>query len=108
MNSLQPLTGWATLRSKDILCKSNKTSISITIYKCILQHRAYDAQDNEVPDQSFSLSNYFFNASLLPQAGFIDNAIRGLTKQPPLIINPEYTSELTNYLNKQVLDNSRH
>lgn len=70
----------------------------------IIQHRAYDAQDNEVIDQSFRLSNYFFNASLLPMAGFIDNAIRGLTKQPPLIINPEYTSELTNYLNKQVVE----
>lgn len=66
----------------------------------LFRSRLYDAQEQEVPDQSFSLSSYFFNASLLPQAGFIDNAIRGLTKQPPLVINPEYTAELTNYFNK--------
>lgn len=53
-----------------------------------------------VNDQSFSLSSYFFDASRLPQPGFIDNAIRGLTKQMPLSVNPEYTDELINNLFK--------
>ncbi|XP_057375843.1 peroxidase-like [Daphnia carinata] len=60
----------------------------------------YDSNDVAVQDQSFTLSNYFFDASKLPEPGFIDNAIRGLTRQTPLSINPEYTSQLTNYLFK--------
>ena len=60
--------------------------------------RLYNASD--VPDQTFTLSSYFFDASKLPQPGFIDNAIRGLTKQMPFAINAEYTSHLTNLLFK--------
>ena len=62
--------------------------------------RLYDSNDDEVTDQSFTLSSYFFDASKLPEPGFIDNAIRGLTKEAPLAINPEYTSQLTNFLFK--------
>ncbi|XP_046451982.1 peroxidase-like [Daphnia pulex] len=58
----------------------------------------YDA--NDVQDQTFTLSSYFFDASKLPEPGFIDSAIRGLTKQMPLAVNAEYTSQLTNYLFK--------
>lgn len=63
----------------------------------------YDSNDVAVQDQTFTLSSYFFDASKLSEPGFIDNAIRGLTKQMPLAINPEYTSQLTNYLFKWVL-----
>ncbi|XP_046639032.1 peroxidase-like [Daphnia pulicaria] len=58
----------------------------------------YNASD--VQDQTFTLSSYFFDASKLPEPGFIDSAIRGLTKQMPLAVNAEYTSQLTNYLFK--------
>jgi peroxidase len=69
-------------------------------YTLLLPRRLYNASDDQVQDQSFTLSNYFFDASKLPQPGFIDNAIRGLTKQMPFAINAEYTSHLTNLLFK--------
>ena len=61
----------------------------------------YDENNQEVKDQSFTLSNSFFDSSMLPQSGFIDNAIRGLTKQLPSSVDVEYTSELTNLLLKE-------
>ncbi|KAI9554530.1 hypothetical protein GHT06_019803 [Daphnia sinensis] len=73
---------------------------SAGIFSVIGYSYLYDSNDVAVQDQSFTLSNYFFDASKLPEPGFIDNAIRGLTKQMPLAINPEYTSQLTNYLFK--------
>ncbi|EFX79821.1 hypothetical protein DAPPUDRAFT_51887, partial [Daphnia pulex] len=60
----------------------------------------YDENNQEVTDQSFTLSNSFFNSSMVPQPGFIDNAIRGLTKQVPSSVDVEYTSQLTNLLFK--------
>lgn len=93
------------------LPSSGNFSVIWLLYLCFLIHfntidgyarlcRLYNASDDQVPDQSFTLSSYFFDASKLPQPGFIDNAIRGLTKQMPLAINAEYTSQLTNYLFK--------
>ena len=48
--------------------------------------------------QSFNLSDYFFDASRLADPGFIDNAMRGLTKEVPNSINEHYTVELTDKL----------
>ena len=63
----------------------------------------YDSNDEQLTDQTFTLSGYFFNASQLPRPGFIDNAIRGLTKQNPLAVNPEYTPQLTRFLFRYLL-----
>lgn len=54
-------------------------------------------------DKTFTLTNYFFDASQLPEPGFIDSAIRGLTKQKPFSINPEYTMTLLGTMFKLVL-----
>jgi peroxidase len=72
----------------------NNYWVSLRLLPC----RLYNASD--VQDQTFTLSSYFFDASKLPEPGFIDSAIRGLTKQMPLAVNAEYTSQLTNYLFK--------
>lgn len=53
-------------------------------------------------DKSFTLSDWFFDASQLPRPGFIDSALRGLTRQLPDRINSGYTTQLTNFLLKLV------
>ena len=60
----------------------------------------YDANDQFLVDESYMVSDYFFDSSLLTEPGFIDNSIRRLTKQVPLSINPEYSGQLTNMLFK--------
>ena len=65
----------------------------------MITFRLYDVND-QVDSRSFALSDYFFNASRLPESGFIDNALRGLTKEMPNRINPFYTNQLTFFLFK--------
>ena len=60
----------------------------------------YDANDQLLPDESYLLSSYFFDSSLLTEPGFIDNSIRGRTKQVPFSINPEYSDQMTDLLFK--------
>nr|CAH0100262.1 unnamed protein product [Daphnia galeata] len=56
----------------------------------------YDAADQEDTQRSFSLSQYFFDASrLVDDPEFLDSALRGLTKQPPQAIDELYSSEVT-------------
>lgn len=76
--------------------------INVIIMKFSLNNRLYDSNDAELVDQGFVLSNFFFDASQLPTPGFIDNAIRGLTKQIPFSINPEYTMPLVGLMFKLV------
>ena len=58
----------------------------------------YDENGQEDTDLSFTLSNFYNDASGLARPGFIDNAIRGLITQQPDLINEDYTVELTNKL----------
>ena len=76
----------------------NDGNLTIQIFPSL-----YDSNDEQLTDQTFTLSGYFFNASQLPRPGFIDNAIRGLTKQNPLAVNPEYTPQLTRFLFRYLL-----
>jgi peroxidase len=55
----------------------------------------FNAADEEDTDKSFTLSNYFFDASRLQETGFIDAALRGLTKQPQQRIDTFYTNEVS-------------
>lgn len=59
----------------------------------------YDAADQEDLDRSFSLSQYFFDAShLMEDPNFFDSALRGLTKQSPETIDRLYTDEVADKL----------
>lgn len=73
---------------------SPDVSILWNVFGILAFYRRLYTVDDQI-DTSFALSDYFFNASLLAQPGFIDNAMRGLTKQMPNQINPSYTKELT-------------
>lgn len=57
--------------------------------------------DEEDTERSFSLSNYFFDAShYLDDVDYFDSILRGLTKQPPQAIDSLYSSEVTYMLYK--------
>ncbi|KAI9553142.1 hypothetical protein GHT06_021035 [Daphnia sinensis] len=54
----------------------------------------FNSADEEEMERSFTLSQYFFNATrLLKDPGFFDSALRGVTKQPPEVIDGLYTDE---------------
>ncbi|XP_032796761.2 peroxidase [Daphnia magna] len=58
-----------------------------------------NSADEEEMERSFTLSQYFFNASqLLKDPGFFDSALRGVTKQPPEVIDGLYTDEVADNL----------
>ncbi len=59
----------------------------------------FNEADEEDEERSFSLSNYFFDASrLIDDSAFFDSALRGLTKQPPQSIDHLYSSEVQSRL----------
>jgi len=60
----------------------------------------FNEEDQMDNDKSFTLSDWFFDSSQLPRPGFIDSALRGLTRQLPDRINSAYTTQLTNFLLK--------
>ena len=92
------------------LCLSCSSSLfRIGAHMCVVGNvhvffiiqRLLKPNDDEDPDRSFSLSNYFFDASrLLQDPGFLDSALRGLTKQVPQLIDPFYSTEVTANLYK--------
>ena len=58
-------------------------------------YRILSADDEEDTDRSYSISEYFFDASrLMDDPLFFDSALRGLTKQPPQAIDNLYSSEV--------------
>ena len=60
-----------------------------------------NSADEEDKSRSFSLSNYFFDASrFMDDPEFFDSSLRGLTKQPPQAIDALYSSEVTSNLYK--------
>ncbi|KAI9553143.1 hypothetical protein GHT06_021036 [Daphnia sinensis] len=64
---------------------------TLSYYEFLSLFNVADEQDME---RSFTLSQYFFDASrLMDDPGFFDSALRGLTKQAPQTIDGLYTDE---------------
>lgn len=60
--------------------------------------RLFRPDDTEDTDKTFTLSQYFFDASALKTSDWIDSALRGLTKQVPRTIDTRYTPEIQHRL----------
>ena len=60
--------------------------------------RLFRPDDTADTDKTFSLSQYFFDASALRTSDWIDSALRGLTKQVPRTIDTRYTPEIQHKL----------
>ncbi|XP_032796762.2 peroxidase [Daphnia magna] len=59
----------------------------------------FNSADEQEMERSFTLSQYFFDASrLMDDPGFFDSALRGLTKQAPQTIDGLYTDEVADKL----------
>ncbi|EFX83748.1 hypothetical protein DAPPUDRAFT_47883, partial [Daphnia pulex] len=59
----------------------------------------FNAADQEETERSYTLSQYFFDASrLMDDPNFLDSALRGFTKQSPETIDRLYTDEIADKL----------